>query len=91
MSIINSSHPTRLIFTVRMDDKTNKMKLFELRANISRNIYVYLGAGFMLFLLCSWQIITSAELVRPLFLGVHPSCLVTAVEPATKPKLVNRR
>lgn len=45
-----------------------KTKLFELRQDISRNMYIFLGFGFILFLLLVWQCITSAGLVRPLFL-----------------------
>lgn len=45
-----------------------KSKLLELRQDIPRNIYLCLGAGFILFLLLLWQIAASLEWVRPLFL-----------------------
>lgn len=43
-------------------------KLLELRNDIPRNLYALLGAGFILFLLVLWQLVTTFELVRPLFL-----------------------
>ncbi|WP_136798934.1 MULTISPECIES: ABC transporter permease [Desulfosediminicola] len=39
-----------------------------LREDIPKNVYIALGAGFILLLLVAWQIVTSSGLIRPLFL-----------------------
>lgn len=42
--------------------------LFEIRENIPKKTYIWLGAGFIFFLLILWQAVTSLGLIRPLFL-----------------------
>ncbi len=50
--------------------------LFELRENISKRAYIWLGAGFIFLLLVLWQTVTGLGLIRPLFLP-PPSAIFT--------------
>ena len=60
-------------------DRTRKVgkrsKYFALREEIPHNLYILLGAGFIAAILGTWEVITQAGLVRPLFLP-RPGAIV---------------
>jgi len=48
--------------------KKRRTRFLAIREDIPRNLYIALGAGFILLLLVTWQLATGAGLIRPLFL-----------------------
>lgn len=52
----------------RARQQKRRTRYLAIREDIPRNIYISLGAGFILLLLIGWQLITSSGLIRPLFL-----------------------
>jgi NitT/TauT family transport system permease protein len=55
------------------------LQLFALREEIPRRLYIGLGLGFMFAVLALWQVMTSLELVRPLFLPPPKEIIVEAI------------
>jgi NitT/TauT family transport system permease protein len=55
------------------------LQLFALREEIPRYLYIALGLGFIIAVLVLWQIITSLELVRPLFLPSPKAVVMEAI------------
>ncbi len=70
--------------TATSRSRTKKTRYFAIREDIPKNIYIALGAGFVLLLLVAWQLATMTGFVRPLFLPPPAAILAEGLRQVTE-------